>query len=140
MKERVLRVVGVLVLLSLLFVLQGCVPKGDKSVRSADTNSHPADLQDARYIGSGDTNARTEVITEGSYFKSSNVTTSDFRSRLTNHPVASQTNWRDCREIKSSGGIMYHVVIEHSAAYDYVDVQVKGADGNWSNAKTVRKD
>jgi hypothetical protein len=94
----------------------------------------------AIYTGQGDPNRRSEVIVNGSHLKSSGAKdTGDCETRLPHHPDPSQRAWVECREVKNRSGTMYHVVVEHGAAFDHVEVRVRGEDGNWSNAAQVQK-
>lgn len=119
----------------------GCVEKHPpgRSPTPASAVAESASIDDAYYTGTGDPKLRTEIVINGSYFKSSgNPDVADCETRLPNHPEPSQRVWKQCRKIKSRSGTMYHVVAEHGAAYDLVAVRVRGANGGWSNAHEVR--
>ncbi len=94
----------------------------------------------ATYTGDGDPNLRSEVIVSGSHLKSSGAKdTRDCETRLPHHPDPSQRAWVQCREVRNRSGTMYHVVVEHGAVFDQVEIRVRGEDGNWSDAAQVQK-
>lgn len=120
-----------------------CGPRDDRNLHADSANSQPAVIHDALYTGNppGGANARTEVVVNGSYFKSSDVTVDDCMTRLPNHPVPSQREWKSCRELLGQpSGISYYIRVEHSAAHDEVQIRVRGADGGWSAPFVIRKD
>ncbi|HBS28146.1 MAG TPA: hypothetical protein DEB06_01555 [Phycisphaerales bacterium] len=97
-------------------------------------------IEDAYYTGPGDPNLRDEVIITGAHFKSSGSDeTADCESRLPNHPVPEQRRWVRCNKIISRSGTMYHAEISHGAAFDVVEVRVRGAGDGWSAPHQVRK-
>jgi len=121
--------------------LAGCSTKQDKGTldrRVAETCA--ADIHSAAYTGTGPNgpSSRTEVLVNGACFKPG-AQPEDCETRQPDHPVASERQWRKCDEVLSSGSLMYHVKVYHSAAYDRVEIRVRGQDGEWSNAKTIDK-
>ena len=100
----------------------------------------PGMIDYATYTGAGDPKLRSEVIVNGSHLKSSGAKdTSDCETRMPHHPDPSQRAWVECRELRNRSGTMYHVVVEHGAAFDQVEIRVRGEDGNWSDATQVQK-
>jgi hypothetical protein len=98
-------------------------------------------LSAARFTGTGSNgpNSRTEIIAEGSYLKVGDVTAADAETRLPNHPVPAQREWKQVSAVLSSSGMTYHVQSVHSAADEAVEIRVRGADGNWSTTQSVSK-
>ena len=129
----------------ILSLISGC--GGDHAAKQDDHRSRsddkePAHIDDAYYTGTGENgpNSRKDVIVSGSFFKTTcNSDVSDCQTRLPDHPEPSKTNWQNCVEIKKRMGIEYVVVADHSAAYDKVEVHVRGEDGGFSNAILIRK-
>ena len=100
----------------------------------------PGTIDYATYTGAGDPNLRSEVIVNGAHLKSSGAKdTGDCETRMPHHPDPRQRAWVECREVKNRSGTMYHVVVEHGAAFDHVEIRVRGENGNWSNAAQVQK-
>ena len=100
----------------------------------------PGTIDYATYTGAGDPNLRSEVVVNGSHLKSSGAKDiSDCETRMPHHPDPSQRAWVECREVRNRSGTLYHVVVEHGAAFDHVEIRVRGEDGNWSNVAQVQK-
>lgn len=129
---------AVISLSSLSLILVGCRSQGP--TKQSGVIACIGDVQSASYSGTGPNgpNSRTEVLVSGACFKT-NPSRSDCQTRQPDHPVPSQREWRKCTKMLSSDALTYHVKVYHSAAYDLVEIRVRGQDGAWSNMKQIQK-
>ena len=119
-------------LLCVLILLGGCNAR--PGLLGDDADPWPATTDRAQYTGTGPNgpNSRQEVIVSGSNFKARGVTVADCQTR------AHDDAWANAKEIRSASGLSWHVVVDHAASYDPVEIRVRGADGQWSKPAEIK--